>query len=382
MAYSQEISRAHPGCVLVLVDQTAATWCRTAGADGRPVAAALAEVVNRTLDDLLTTCERGEDRPRHWFDVGLVGYADDGGRAVVGPAWGGGLAGRELAGIPALYDHPLGIDTRTRVEFHDDGAGGIIEVPIEVRMPVWYRPPPPADEVGRALLRTALGGPPDPTPWLVYADWLDDRGDPRAGVIRGELPPAADRWGRPLPEALRDPGPAVERLRDWLNPNWDAGPYAVWDGSPADTPLAAGLGRARELVAGWIVDHPDGFPPVVLHLTAGPPVGADAVDQADRLKSLATTDGNVLLLNTYLSPTGAEPAALPTGTWQPPDQPSRDLFWLSSLAPDPFRTSRERRGLEAPAGCRLLAVDEDLRFLQFFWHRGLPPVSNLPRHLR
>ena len=58
---------------------------------------------------------------------------------------------------------------------------------------------------GDALYRSVLAAPADDAPRLVYADWLDDHGDPeRAEFIRLQVASA----NAPFSDAVRD------RLRD------------------------------------------------------------------------------------------------------------------------------------------------------------------------
>ncbi|MBX9626606.1 MAG: TIGR02996 domain-containing protein [Gemmataceae bacterium] len=66
-----------------------------------------------------------------------------------------------------------------------------------------------------ALLAAVDAAPGDPTPRLVYADWLDDRGDPRAELVRVEeemalLPVFGDRFWelKPRRNELRAAAPA------------------------------------------------------------------------------------------------------------------------------------------------------------------------------
>ena len=68
-----------------------------------------------------------------------------------------------------------------------------------------------------AFLRAVALAPADDAPRLVYADWLDDRGDPRAAYLRLTTAAAGRvRGGLPWDDlkhrlrALRDPG-ALER---------------------------------------------------------------------------------------------------------------------------------------------------------------------------
>jgi hypothetical protein len=147
--YKAAINRATPGLILVAVDQSAAMAAPSGGVGGRRIDRAAASV-NRFVNELLSFCEKGEEKPRNYFAVGLVGYsADEAGRPVIGPVLGGALAGRDLVSVVDLYDHPLEIERRKKAQ--DDGAGGRVE--CEIHFPVWYRPPAPS---GGAPLCAAL----------------------------------------------------------------------------------------------------------------------------------------------------------------------------------------------------------------------------------
>ena len=64
-------------------------------------------------------------------------------------------------------------------------------------------PQPEAD----ALLDAIFAEPDDDTPRLVYADWLDDRDDPRGPFLRAEV-----EWAQPWKDGKR-PGDVGARLR-------------------------------------------------------------------------------------------------------------------------------------------------------------------------
>lgn len=85
----------------------------------------------------------------------------------------------------------------------------------------------PFSDEDKAFIHTITENPAELTGWLAYADWLDERDDPRAEFIRlevrrGELP--ADAPERPENEQqLRD-------LRKTLDPDW----VAVFDRPPIE----------------------------------------------------------------------------------------------------------------------------------------------------
>ena len=129
--YTAEISRANPGCFLFLIDQSYSMAEPFGGSEVKESKAVmLAEVINRTLDTLVWKCAKDEGI-RRYFQVGIIGYG-----ATVGPAWSGELAGKELAWIDEIGEHPLRVEERIRKVY--DGAGGLVELPE--KFPVWFDP--------------------------------------------------------------------------------------------------------------------------------------------------------------------------------------------------------------------------------------------------
>jgi hypothetical protein len=129
MPYQQEISRAHPACILFVLDQSLSMEEGIAGSE-RPKGDALSRAINRFIRDLIFQCLKG-DRPLHRFDVSVIGYCtDEEGRPIVGPAFQGALSNRDIVSVSDLYDYPL----REEVKEVDDGDGGL----VTRRTPVWY----------------------------------------------------------------------------------------------------------------------------------------------------------------------------------------------------------------------------------------------------
>lgn len=151
-AYERNIDRRSPGCLVFLVDQSFSMTEPFAGSP-RSKAEALATAINRFVGELVIRCERGEELPRAYFDVGVIGYTTDAdNRPVVRSLLDGPLAGRDLVSIVDLYQHPLEVETRHK----DDGQGGL----VAFKFPVWYRTPPPERMKGTpmaAALRHCAG---------------------------------------------------------------------------------------------------------------------------------------------------------------------------------------------------------------------------------
>ena len=131
MAYSAEISRKNPGCFIFLLDQSASMEDPFGGeGSGRKKADELATVINKLLHSLAIRCAKGSSI-YDYFHVGVLGYGQD---TVVGPAFDGALAGRDLVPISELADNPLRIEDRVK----KSDEGGSAEQ--TVKFPVWFDP--------------------------------------------------------------------------------------------------------------------------------------------------------------------------------------------------------------------------------------------------
>jgi hypothetical protein len=101
---------------------------RMAGSE-KTKAVFVADVLNRTLMNLVTRCTRAEG-VRDYFHIGVLGYGGSG----VSNAFQGALSGSVLHPISAVEANPVRIEERKRRI--DDGAGGLVEQ--TVKFPVWF----------------------------------------------------------------------------------------------------------------------------------------------------------------------------------------------------------------------------------------------------
>src|ERR1700731_342660 len=131
MAYSAEISRSNPTCFLFVIDQSGSMGDMFGGEIVARKADFVADVMNRTLHDLVIRCTRTEE-VRNYCHISVIGYGGSGGPVLAGP-----LTGRDLVPIAELADNPARIETRTKKV--SDGAGGLVDT--QVRFPVWLEPP-------------------------------------------------------------------------------------------------------------------------------------------------------------------------------------------------------------------------------------------------
>jgi hypothetical protein len=136
------------------------------------------------------------------------------------------------------------------------------------------------------------------------------------------------------------------------------------------TPMCHVLYHAYQILSGWIQQHPDSFPPIVIHISDGESQDGDPIPYADAVRSLATNDGNVLLLNCHLSMTQAQQVLFPSTPSGLPDELARVLFHMSSVLPEQFYRSAITEGLRLQPGARGMAFNADMVVLVKFLDMG------------
>lgn len=130
MAFSAEISRTNPTCLLFLIDHSSSMDGPFGGQPGKKKSEGVADAINRLLQNLVLKCAKA-DGVRDYFHVGVIGYGAD-----VGPVLAGTGPSRPLLPISAIANAPLRVEQRKRLV--DDGSGGLVEQ--SVRFPVWFEP--------------------------------------------------------------------------------------------------------------------------------------------------------------------------------------------------------------------------------------------------
>src|SRR5260370_30136283 len=129
MTYQAEISRASPTAILMVMDQSASMSHRLKS--GQSKAAFLADVLNKTLYTLITSCSKA-DGVRDYFHVGVVAYGGDDARN----GFQGALGGEPMHVVSRLAEAPLRVETRAKKVA---GLSGDV-VEQSVRFPIWFDP--------------------------------------------------------------------------------------------------------------------------------------------------------------------------------------------------------------------------------------------------
>jgi hypothetical protein len=127
--YTARIAREHPTALLFVVDQSGSMDEKLSS--GKSKAQLVADVLNRTLANLIAKCTRA-DGTRHYFDIGVIGYGDGG--AYNG--FQGALGTSVLNPLPDVDANPLRVEERQKMV--DDNAGGLVARPV--KFAVWFEP--------------------------------------------------------------------------------------------------------------------------------------------------------------------------------------------------------------------------------------------------
>ena len=154
--------------------------------------------------------------------------------------------------------------------------------------------------------------------------------------------------------------------------------FPIWFDPVASggTPMCQALSRAREILDAWLRQHPDAFPPIVVNITDGEATDGDPTAAAAALRSLQSSDGEVLLLNVHLSSQRSAPVAFPDSDSQLPDQFGKLLYRMSSPLTPGMRTAAQQEGIQTSEGTRGFVFNADMVAVIKFLDIGTRP-SNL-----
>lgn len=124
----------------------------------------------------------------------------------------------------------------------------------------------------------------------------------------------------------------VMREKIWVRP------ASEWN-----TPMTAAFGAVHKLLKAWCTKYKGQpcYPPTVINITDGEATDGSPKQLAaatEKLRSLSTADGNVLLLNVHISDSERRPVLFPTSADDlPEDRYARLLFDISSPMPSLYR---------------------------------------------
>jgi hypothetical protein len=130
--------------------------------------------------------------------------------------------------------------------------------------------------------------------------------------------------------------------------------FPIWFEPVANggTPMCQALAQAKAIADGWVTQHPNCFPPIVIHITDGESTDGDPTSAAEQLRKVKSSDGEVLLFNVHCSSQKAQPIVFPNTEAGLPDQYAQQLFRMSSNLPPQMASVAKAEGLSASEGAR------------------------------
>lgn len=153
--------------------------------------------------------------------------------------------------------------------------------------------------------------------------------------------------------------------------------FPVWFEPLANggTPMCAAMTKAAEELAVWCDNHPNSYPPTVLHITDGESTDGNPEQLAEGLRQFQTTDGHVLLLNLHVSALAATPISFPASETGLPDQYAKLLFNMSSSLPAHLVKVAQEKGRIVSNESRGYVFNADAAEIVDFFDIGTRPAQ-------
>jgi hypothetical protein len=136
---------------------------------------------------------------------------------------------------------------------------------------------------------------------------------------------------------------------------------------------------AQEVLQGFVAEHPDCFPPILINITDGKATDADPEPLAAAVRGIASSDGNVLVFNVHISERGEPPILFPADDGQLPDDDARRLFRMSSALPSEMLMQARILEETVADGARGFAFNADLASVIMFLNIGTLDKTSMVR---
>ena len=140
--------------------------------------------------------------------------------------------------------------------------------------------------------------------------------------------------------------------------------------SRGGTPMCAALDRGGRIAASWVKRYPKAFPPIIINLSDGESTDGNPSVWSDRIRSLHSEDGSVLLFNINISGSEVAPALFPASFGDSAGEYARELFTMSSVLPPGMVASAQSQGMRLVPGARGFAFNADINALALFLNVG------------
>ncbi len=138
--------------------------------------------------------------------------------------------------------------------------------------------------------------------------------------------------------------------------------FPVWfePHSNGGTPMCQAMSEAERVMSGWLQSHPNCFPPVIVHITDGESTDGDPTGAMQKLRNLASTDGNALLFNIHLSSKDSATVSFPASSASLKDSYSLMLFDTASQLTPFMQKVAQERGFNVGEESRGFVLNADL----------------------
>ncbi len=180
----------------------------------------------------------------------------------------------------------------------------------------------------------------------------------------GEYPARLENRAKKVPDGAGGLVEQTIRFPIWIDPQSNGG-----------TPMCAALSQAKAILQEWLREHPNCFPPVVLHITDGESTDGDPTAEGQAVSSLASSDGQMLMYNCHLSSQRAQKIEYPSDASVLPNDFARILFNISSALPLQFRQAASQMGISLAEGARGFVFNADAAALAQFFDIGTRPAN-------
>jgi hypothetical protein len=138
--------------------------------------------------------------------------------------------------------------------------------------------------------------------------------------------------------------------------------FPVWFEAVAagKTPMCEAFTLAERYLTAFLSQFPRCYPPLVINITDGQPTDGNPLQNAARVRNLASADGNVVLFNLHLSSAPSLPIEFPSTEDILPDVYSKLLFRMSSILPPGIQMAAQGEGYPLGAEPRGFVFNADL----------------------
>lgn len=130
--------------------------------------------------------------------------------------------------------------------------------------------------------------------------------------------------------------------------------FPVWFEAHAGggTPMCHAITTAAEVIAAWCDQHPDSYPPTVLHVTDGESTDGNPEELSAQLRQIGTQDGSLLFFNLHVSTSGGPRVHFPDTDSALPEANAKLLYRMSSPLPPHLAKVASEKGMKVSAESR------------------------------